>query len=109
MEENLKVNKKDNVVYVNKSWGIDKYGGFWKKGDYITEAYIDGELISSEYFYILSAGSVTQTYNPYFEVVSIKLYEGAKYDSDSSKRKFLKVFKKNSTRYVWTELKIKNK
>ena len=109
MNEKTVIKKADNIVYINKSWGVDNPGGFWKKGEYVTEAYIDDDLINSQNFYILASGKVTSTYNPYFDVVSLKLYEGKKFDSNSKNRKFLKQFKKNTTRYVWTELKIKNK
>ncbi len=109
LKENIVVSKSENIVYVNKSWGVDKFGSFWKKGEYITEAYLDDELISTQNFHILDVGKVTQTYNPFFDLVSLKLYEGKKFDSENKNKKYLKVFKKDDARYIWTELKIKNK
>lgn len=107
--ENLKVPKEDNVIFVNESWGVDKYGGFWKKGDYITEAYIDDKLVGSQVFYIFDIGEVTTTYNPYFDVISLKAFEGPKFAPAAAERKYLKAFKKDVARYIWFELQIKSK
>jgi SpoVK/Ycf46/Vps4 family AAA+-type ATPase len=107
--DNLKIRKEENIIFVNESWGVDKLGGFWKKGDYITEAYIDDKLVGSQVFYIHEVGEVTTTYNPYFDVVSLKAFEGPKVAPGIKERKFLKVFKKDAARYIWFELQIKNK
>lgn len=106
---NLKIKKEENIIFVNESWGVDKYGGFWKKGDYITEAYIDDQLVGSQVFYIHDVGEVTQTYNPYFDVISLKAFEGPRVAPGKRSRKYLKVFKKETARYIWFELAIKNK
>ncbi len=109
LKENVNVNKTDNIIFVNKSWGVDKYGSFWKKGEYITEAYLDNELISTETFHILEIGKPTQTYNPFFDVVSLRLYEGKKFNSENKTRDYMVAFNQKEARYIWTELKIKNK
>jgi len=109
LSQNLNIKKEENIIFINESWGVDKHGGFWKKGDYITEAYIDDKLVGSQVFYIQEIGLVTQTYNPFFDVISLKAFEGPKYAPSETERKFLKVFKKDTTRYIWFELKVKNK
>lgn len=109
LNQDLKVKLEDNIIFINESWGVDKHGSFWKKGDYITEAYIDDKLVGSQVFYIHEIGLVSQTYNPYFDLLSLKAFEGPKYAPSEAERKFLKVFKKDTTRYIWFEIQIKNK
>lgn len=109
LEENLVISTDQNIVFVNNSWGVDRHGGFWKKGDYVTEAYIDGKLVGSQVFYVLDVGSVTQTYNPYFDVVNYRMFEGPRKVPAKRNRKYLKKIKKETARYVWFELTIKNK
>ncbi len=103
------VTKDLNVVDVYESWGVDTAGGFWKAGTYVCEAYIDDQLVGSQEFYIYEIGLVTIGTNPYFEVVSLKLYEGPFDGWNITERKYLTQFHKEETRYVWMELTIKSK
>ncbi len=103
------VGKDLNVVDIYESWGVDTAGGYWKPGTYVCEAYIDEELVGSQEFYIYEVGLVTANDNPYFEVVSLKLYEGPFDGWNMTTRKYLTQFNKETTRYVWLELQIKSK
>jgi len=108
-EETIKVKTDENVVSIRKGWGLDEAGEFWKKGEYIWEAYIDNKLVGSQSFYVEDEGKVTSENNPYFDFVSLKLFEG---DFDGWKqkdRKYLKQFNRETTRYVWVEFSINNK
>lgn len=108
-EEKLVVEKTQNVVFTHKGWGTDKIGGFWKKGKYVWEAYIDEKLVGTQEFYIEDIGIVTEKDNPYFEVESIKLFAGP-YDGWAVKnRKYLRKFDREATQYLWVEVKIRNK
>ena len=99
----------ENVVYIRDGWGNPTEGAFWKKGDYLWEAYIDGELVGSQKFFIEEVGRVTPAVNPYFGVEHVKLYGGG-YDGWSQKeRVYLKKFKRDDTQYLWVEFKIRNK
>ena len=51
-----KVSKYDNIVYIREGWGNKKFGAFWKKGTYYWEAYINGQKVSTKYFYIEENG-----------------------------------------------------
>lgn len=101
------IKKDQNIVYFNKSWGVDDYGGYWDEGTYIIYAYIDNVEIAKKEISIYDHGVVTQTYNPYFKINSVRLFEGP-YEIPDNK-KYLKVFQINKTRYVWVELNIKTK
>ena len=111
LESNQNIRKDVNVVDVNESWGVDKPGGFWKKGTYSCEAYIDDIFVGSETFYIEEVGLVTATSNPYFDVVSTKLYSGSSeaWNTPVCNRKYLSQFVQKDTQYIWVEFVIKNK
>jgi SpoVK/Ycf46/Vps4 family AAA+-type ATPase len=105
----VKISKEENVVSVRDSWGKEKPGSFWEEGNYVWEAYVEGEFIISEKFYVYDVGLVSNNNNPYFDLISLKLYNGPKKTVKKSERIYLKRFNRNETKYVWIELQIKNK
>lgn len=109
LSKDITVKKTDNISYVYESWGVENPGGYWKPGDYICEAYIDDKLVGTQKFYIYDIGLVTAEENPYFDVVSLKLYEGDYDGWKQSERKYLKSFSKADTKYIWVEMSIKVK
>ncbi|UPT68968.1 MAG: AAA family ATPase [Sphingobacteriales bacterium JAD_PAG50586_3] len=104
-----KVTKEENIVYFRDGWGMEVQGTFWRRGDYIWEAYVDGEAIGNAKFFIEDGGGVSPDYNPYFEIQNIKLYEGNFEGIEKGKRVYLNQFSKADTRYVWIEFNIQNK
>ncbi|MCC5944891.1 MAG: AAA family ATPase [Bernardetiaceae bacterium] len=104
-----KVSKDIPIFYVREGWGNHEKGAFWTRGDYIWEAYINGELAGSRPFYIENGGIVTPEENPYFTIENIALYEGANQGVEKSERVYLSEFSATDTRYVWAELLIQNK
>jgi SpoVK/Ycf46/Vps4 family AAA+-type ATPase len=109
LDEDVDVTKDKNSMHIYKSWGVDDAGGFWKRGDYICEAYIDDKLVGSQKYFIEDIGEVSLKNNPYFSIESIKLYSGSSDGWEQKKKKFLVAFNKKETQYVWLEIKIKNK
>ncbi len=109
LDEEIEVTKDKNTIHVYKSWGVDDAGGFWKKGDYVCEAYIDDKLVGSEKFFIEDIGAVSIKNNPYFDIESIKLYAGDSAGWEQKNKKYLIAFNKEKAQYVWLEIKIKNK
>ncbi|WP_027002106.1 AAA family ATPase [Hugenholtzia roseola] len=97
-----------DTVYVREGWGGAEAGSFWKKGDYIWEAYIEGELVGSRFFYVEAAGSVTEDFNPYFEIDSIRLYEGSNQGKPVGERVYYTHFHHVDTRYIWVEFNFNN-
>ncbi len=98
------VKKEENIVYVRTSWGVNTPGSYWKKGSYRWEAWIDGALIGTEYFYIENQGVVTEESNNYFNLTSVKLFEGTADEEPLGKRKYMKTFSFKNTRYIWFEM-----
>ena len=108
LDSELKVSKEDNIVYVRDGWGTPTPDTFWKKGTYQWVALVDGEVIGSQRFYVEAVGLVTKHSNPYFSIEHVKLYHGDIDGWNQRQRKYLKTFNKNTTQYVWAEIKIKS-
>ncbi len=105
-----KVNKYDNIVYIREGWGNKKEGLFWKKGNYCWEAYIDGEKVGVKYFYVEDTGVEWESIeaNPYFNLKSVRLYEGKYDDVIEEERKYFKVFSGEETKYIYSEIILEN-
>lgn len=108
-EEQITVSVEDNIVTYNFGWGEDKHGNYWKPGKYRWIARIDEEEVGFTDFYIEDYNRVSEFDNPYFEVQSLRTYEAPVGDIDENKRKYLRIFNVNETRYVMGELRFKNK
>lgn len=103
------VSKYDAVFYLREGWGNLETGAFWKKGAYFWEAWVEGEKVATRSFYVEDAGRpIKEKNNPYFELSSIRMYEGPFDDVDESGRAYLKNFHDEETRYVYVEATIKN-
>lgn len=105
------VSKFDSVVYIREGWGNKKEGAFWKSGTYYWEAWIDGEKVATKYFYVEEAPKPTTPDGmkpPYVELYSLKLYEGQYDDVNEDDRTYLKVFSSEETRYIYSEIVLKN-
>ena len=101
------ITKDLNVAICDYGWGNDEYGTFWEEGNYTWDLYVNDEYITSAKFHVYDIGKVTNEYNPYFDVQSIKTFE---YEKENTESKFyLKQFMYKHTNYVMTELKIYNK
>lgn len=109
LDVDLEVKTDQNEVFVREGWGNKAEGGFWKKGDYIWEAYIDDEKVGETVFHVEDAGVVSESDNPYFDLESIKAFEGGWEYVKKEERVYMAEFNKEETRYVWLEVGIKNK
>src|SRR4030095_9609180 len=98
------ISKTDDIAYIRYSWGNANAGTYWFKGAYRWEAWVDGVLIGSAYFYTLGEGEVTVEENPYFKLTSVKLYEGPFEEIPYGQRNYLKVLNADKTRYLWIEI-----
>jgi SpoVK/Ycf46/Vps4 family AAA+-type ATPase len=104
-----KVSKFDHVGYVREGWGNKQEGVFWKKGQYTWEAWIEGEKVASRTFYIEDVGDIiSEEENPYCQLKSLRMYEGPYDDVPDFDRVYLRNFNADETRYVYTEVILKN-
>jgi len=103
------IKKDENVVIVRESWGSDEPGSFWTRGDYEWEAYIDNEKVSTRRFYVEEGGLVQGANNPYFDIESVKLYNGPYEGLPADKRTYLIQFDSQETQYIFVEFLVKNK
>jgi SpoVK/Ycf46/Vps4 family AAA+-type ATPase len=99
----------ENIVYVRDGWGNVAEGAYWKAGEYVWEAWIDDEKLGEAKFCINDIGRVTNDFNPYFDVVSMKVFPGDGNGWEKTDRRYLKTFQKNTTQYIWTEFKFRTK
>lgn len=104
----ISVKKEENIFYLRDGWGVETKGGFWRKGSYKWQAYIDGVLLGEKVFHVNDVGPVSVTSNPYLQIESLKLYNGDIDGWQDKKRVYLKTFDKKLTKYVWAELTFKN-
>lgn len=104
INEKKTVPKTENIYKYRDGWG-KKQGGYWKEGHYRWKAYVDGELVGSNDFYIENRGLVTSENNPYFDILGVRFYTL----DDSQKPTYLSSFKAEGTKHIYTELSFKNK
>ncbi|MFM2307228.1 MAG: hypothetical protein RLZZ367_1897 [Bacteroidota bacterium] len=107
-DERRKIRLDENVVYVNKGWGMAATGSFWTAGEYSWEAYIDGELIGTKRFYVEDVGKVTSDGNPFFDIESIRFFTGDYNAVNNENKVYLKKISRNETQYLYAEFKFRN-
>jgi len=108
-DQKRKVLKDENIVYIRDSWGNATPGAYWQKGDYLWEAYIDEVKVGESKFYVEDVGQAKPGENLFFDIVSIKLFEGDGQASTLPQKKYLKKFSQRDARFVWSEFSFKNK
>ncbi|MBC8111324.1 MAG: AAA family ATPase, partial [Verrucomicrobia bacterium] len=102
------ISKEDNIVVVRNSWGMSTPGAFWKRGDYDWEASIDGTLVATHRFHVEDGGLVSNDHNPYFNLKTVKLYEGPYDGIAEDQRKYHTVYDGENTRYIFAEFNLEN-
>ncbi len=108
-EEKRKVLKEENIVYLRHSWGNPNKGVFWQKGTYLWEGYVDDVKIGETKFYVEDVGEAKAGENLYFDITSIKLFEGNGQASTLPQKTYVTQFSQKDTRYVWCEFIFTNK
>ena len=99
----------ENIFFLREGWGNKKTGSFWKKGTYYWEAWVDEKLLGTSYFYIEDIGdSVNIGSNPYFDLHSVRLFEGPFEGVEEDKRRYLTGFNIDTTRFVYVEVIFRN-
>lgn len=105
MQKEVHVKASQNIVRVQEGWGTAN-PGWWKKGRYKWDAYLNDTYLDTTYFYITDEGIVTAQSNPYFTIQSIRLFESGKEGTPIKDRKYIKTFNQTTTRYVNAELNL---
>jgi len=101
--------KYDSVVYLREGWGSKQEGHFWKQGNYYWEVYINGEKEGTKYFYVIDADRpITDEDNPYFTLMSVRLYEGPYGDVPEDERTYYTEFSSSETQLIYMELAFDN-
>lgn len=108
LEKDLVVTPDQNVIFIREGWGTPN-PGWWKKGTYKWEVFIDDVLVGTNYFYITNNGIVTPDNNPYFDINSIKLFNSPKGNVPKEQRHYMIAFNKDTAQYISIELDLNNK
>ena len=103
-----KISKFEPVVYIREGWGNKKEGSFWKKGSYYWQAWVNGELIGTKYFYIEDTGHTSFSPDAYAKLSSLKFYEGHYDEMTTNPRNYLVEFDIEDTKYIFTECTFSN-
>ena len=109
LKSDKEVTMDENIVVIRDGWGNADPGEYWTAGEYEWEAWIDDDLVGTEKFWIEKVGLVTEEENPYFEIDSIRLYEGPSAGTAKDKRVYYKKFASADTRYLYVEFNIRSK
>ncbi len=104
----IHVSKDQHEVYIREGLGDDKSGNSWPEGTFYWEAYLDGDYLASEKFYIYDIGQVSPKDNPYFNLKSVRLYEGPKKNVAREERIYFSDFYFQDTRFIWIEFLCEN-
>ncbi|MCK6616415.1 MAG: AAA family ATPase [Cyclobacteriaceae bacterium] len=109
LEQQRKVLKEENIVYIRDSWGNATPGAYWLRGNYAWEAYLNGILVGEAKFFVEDLGPSAPGENRFFDIEHIKLFEGDAQASTQPEKKYLTRFSQKDTRYIWGEFCFKNK
>ncbi len=109
IEVNRQVNKTQNIIYIREGCGDENVGAFWEEGNYVWRAYMGGEEIGAQKFYIYSTLPLGQDQNPYFDINSIKLFESDILGRAAKERTYYTEFSAKDTRYIFIEFTAKSK
>jgi hypothetical protein len=109
LTQTRKILKEENIVYIRDAWGKADPGAYWVRGNYQWEAYIDNVKIGETKFYVEDVGVAKPGENLFFDIESIKLFEGDSQATALPQKKYLTKFSQKDTRYIWGEFTFKNK
>ena len=107
LEKDIVVAKEQNIIYLREGWGTPD-PGWWQKGEYEWDVFIDDELVGKTNFYIVENGLVTEDNNPYFDIKEIRLFESPRIGQDKKERVYLHTFSAKNTRYLNMEMRLQN-
>ena len=105
LDHTLDVKKEDYRRKTDQGWGTEKIG-WWKKGKYKWDVYIDEQYQGSSYFYVVDVGQITADNNPYIQINNLRLFESDVKGTSMAERKYLETFKRGAARYVNIEANI---
>lgn len=110
LQQSRRVRKDENIVYIRESWGNPEPGKFWKVGDFRWEAWINNTAMAAETkFYVEDLGPEAAAQNGYFDLDSVKLFESDANINGDTPRTYYRKFRREDTRFVCAEVKIRNK
>lgn len=83
--------------------------GFWKEGEYIWRAFIDGQKVKETRFYVYDYPHPDANFNPFFEITGACLFESGFDDNELKDKRRLVAFQADETRFINIRLELRNK
>lgn len=105
----VSVTAMENECFLRQSWGTETPGDFWDRSEYRIEVWIGSVYLIGKSLFIEDYGLLSREENPYFNFLSVKIFEGPSTIPAKENRKYLSRFNQKVTRYIWTELEIQDK
>lgn len=105
LKKDVEITSDLNIVYIREGWGT-QMSGWWKKGKYRWEAFIDGVFVGETTFYVTNIGAPSNKTNPFFSIKGIRLFESGKEPLPLQDRKYYTQFSSKPTRYINVEMQI---
>ena len=99
----------DNEFSVSDYWGVETSGDFWQKGEYRWEVWSGDIFLIEKTVFVEDYGLIKGNNNPYFNLLSVKIFEAPSEIPTKENRKYLSQFNQKVTRFIWTELEIQDK
>lgn len=110
LQQARRVRKDENIVYIRESWGAPEPGKFWKTGDFRWEVWVNNSaMVAETKFYVEDLGPEAAVQNNYFELDSVRLFESDAGINGQTPRRYYRKFRREDTRFVCAEVKIRNK
>lgn len=105
----VKTSRDEPVIKINRGYGSDNKGSFWKKGEYKWSVYIDNAYIASKEFYIEDLGFARSKGTPYIMLEEIRLFDPDLVETNLfGDRSYYKSFHDRETKKVCVEVLTKN-
>lgn len=105
----LEASADENLLIINCTFSDLDFKS-WEAGSYSIEAWVDNEKVGKIEFSIVNSGKPENNENPYFDIFGIKLFEDtSEPEPKRYERSYYKQYQKIATRFIWTELEIRNK
>jgi hypothetical protein len=105
LKKDVEITSDLNTICIREGWGT-AMSGWWKKGKYRWEAFIDGVFVGETTFYVTNIGLPDNKINPFFNIKGIRLFESGKEPLSLDDRKYYSQFSSKKTLYINIEMQI---
>jgi SpoVK/Ycf46/Vps4 family AAA+-type ATPase len=103
-----RISQVDPLPVVRERYILDQSRIRWHRGSYCWEVWHENNCIASQNFFVVDGGTLDGENNPYFQLESVKLFEGGSNEGPTSRRQYVNQLAADHTRFIWVELRAEN-